>query len=768
MLDETLAPGDPGHIDQHILIAQQLNNETGAFAALTIDLSDEVARATAAENIRIPLAQKGAVNGVATLDGAGRVPATQQTSNPYSSVTVVANQAAMLALTGLSVTPYPAAALRLDNGFTYVLTALPASTLANWDQLPGPVGGGVVTVDGDAGPAVSLVGSYDPLGAANAAKARSTHTGTQSADTLTDGTTNKAFLATERTKLAGIEALADVTDAANVLAAGAIMTTGAQSKSGVLTFASLPIIPVTTPTVAGQAASKQYVDDQILLVPSGSGAGSATIVVAANNAPATVKARADYVCDGTADEVQLNAALATGTSVVMTDGTYSINAPIKMEYSGQSFTGAGTRYQAPGAGGNPGSGFGTGTIIRPSATFAGSYALKCEKDSSGFILGRITVSGFSIDGQLSAATFDGILFRAFQSTLHTVDVQYCTQDGIVTVGNEVGTAWATYDTRVYNVRSANNGRYGFNLRGSSAQDTHISQAIFHNNGTAGLFLGGASHQIVSMHCYTNGLNGILSNAGGGARTKFIGCKIEHSGGDGVLFSGGVSNPVQVQFVGCNFSSNGETTTNIYSHLKVSGASANLLIVSACTFATTDAAPNIAKHCMDLGAAPNASIIGNTINSNAFATSALNVASNSATEQTIKIFGNQEIQDYVGSSTVTATMQAGAGTTPPAAVIAGYSRNREGGITWGTGTTPAAGGQVAIVFGTNEIPRIGGSTAPSRIMVIAKNTATANLNPYVSAIAVTSGETTGFTIGLGTAPSASQANTVYAVDWVLIP
>jgi hypothetical protein len=33
---------------------------------------------------------------------------------------------------------------------------------------------------------------------------RATHTGTQSADTLTDGTTNKAFLATERTKLAAI------------------------------------------------------------------------------------------------------------------------------------------------------------------------------------------------------------------------------------------------------------------------------------------------------------------------------------------------------------------------------------------------------------------------------------------------------------------------------------------------------------------------------------------------------------------------------------
>jgi hypothetical protein len=38
--------------------------------------------------------------------------------------------------------------------------------------------------------------------------ARANHTGTESADVLTDGTTNKAFLATERTKLAGVAASA--------------------------------------------------------------------------------------------------------------------------------------------------------------------------------------------------------------------------------------------------------------------------------------------------------------------------------------------------------------------------------------------------------------------------------------------------------------------------------------------------------------------------------------------------------------------------------
>jgi hypothetical protein len=51
--------------------------------------------------------------------------------------------------------------------------------------------------------------------ASTADRDRANHTGTQSADTLTDGTTNKAFLATERTKLTGIAtgATANSTDA---------------------------------------------------------------------------------------------------------------------------------------------------------------------------------------------------------------------------------------------------------------------------------------------------------------------------------------------------------------------------------------------------------------------------------------------------------------------------------------------------------------------------------------------------------------------------
>lgn len=47
---------------------------------------------------------------------------------------------------------------------------------------------------------------------ADAVKARATHTGTQSADTILDGTINKAYTATEKTKLAGIAPGATVND----------------------------------------------------------------------------------------------------------------------------------------------------------------------------------------------------------------------------------------------------------------------------------------------------------------------------------------------------------------------------------------------------------------------------------------------------------------------------------------------------------------------------------------------------------------------------
>lgn len=62
-------------------------------------------------------------------------------------------------------------------------------------------------------------------------------------------------------KLNGVEASADVTDATNVNAAGAVMNTGNESIAGVKTFTSFPITPSSGPSSDYQTANKKYVDD---------------------------------------------------------------------------------------------------------------------------------------------------------------------------------------------------------------------------------------------------------------------------------------------------------------------------------------------------------------------------------------------------------------------------------------------------------------------------------------------------------------------------
>jgi hypothetical protein len=73
--------------------------------------------------------------------------------------------------------------------------------------------------------------------------------------------TTASFTTADETKLDGIEAGADVTDATNVAAAGAVMNTGNSTIAGVKTFSSSPIVPA--PTTDLQAATKKYVDDAV-------------------------------------------------------------------------------------------------------------------------------------------------------------------------------------------------------------------------------------------------------------------------------------------------------------------------------------------------------------------------------------------------------------------------------------------------------------------------------------------------------------------------
>jgi hypothetical protein len=100
---------------------------------------------------KINATEKAANNGVATLGNDGKIPSNQIPAISFQSAVVVSSQSAMLALSSAVV---GSIAIRTDLNKNFVLSATPASTLANWIELATPTS--VTSVNGSAGPSVVL------------------------------------------------------------------------------------------------------------------------------------------------------------------------------------------------------------------------------------------------------------------------------------------------------------------------------------------------------------------------------------------------------------------------------------------------------------------------------------------------------------------------------------------------------------------------------------------------------------------------------------
>lgn len=134
--------------------------KTGTSAATTDDLPEGATNlyfTNARADARIEL-QKGQPNGLATLDGAGKLDGGQLPALAITETFVVADEAAMLALTAQQGD----VAVRADIDTTYILTAEPASTLANWQELLSPTAGAVTSFNGRTGAVVPQSGDYTP------------------------------------------------------------------------------------------------------------------------------------------------------------------------------------------------------------------------------------------------------------------------------------------------------------------------------------------------------------------------------------------------------------------------------------------------------------------------------------------------------------------------------------------------------------------------------------------------------------------------------
>jgi len=231
---------------------------------------------------------------------------------------------------------------------------------------------------------------------------------------------------------------------------------------------------------------------------------TATFVVAASDSLLTSKLQADYVCDGTADNVEIQAAIdalpAGGGWVVLLEGTYTLAASLNIIVSNLTIQGAGRQ-----------------TIITTSTA---DLDIITSTGVTGVIL-----RDFQIDGDLGGVASDmGIYFsNVDESKIIDVYVQDCGEDNIMLEDCD--------HTEVQHCYSDNSTEHGLYLL--SCIRCRVTGGYYNNNTLDGVHLAGdatgnCDYNNVTTDCTGNGSDGIeISEAGAGQANKniILGCQL---------------------------------------------------------------------------------------------------------------------------------------------------------------------------------------------------------------------------------------------------
>lgn len=172
--------------------------------------------------------------------------------------------------------------------------------------------------------------------------------------------------------------------------------------------------------LAGDSSAKPLTDGTGTVTGKVPGVGG-TLKVCASNAKFTTGC--DLSCDGTADNVQIQAAIdalpATGGSVVLSDGTFNISTTL--------FTQFGLWL----------SGQGPGTIIKAAAGATGSSIIEAKNDGAvrpATAANRVTISDLTLDTN-SVNGLNGLYFRGYAGAVQFARVER------VTIRGGAGTAY---------------------------------------------------------------------------------------------------------------------------------------------------------------------------------------------------------------------------------------------------------------------------------------------------------------------------------------
>jgi parallel beta-helix repeat protein len=266
--------------------------------------------------------------------------------------------------------------------------------------------------------------------------------------------------------------------------------------------------------------------------------------VASTSSIATSQAGADYVCDGTSDEAEIQTALndvsTTGGSVILLEGTYTL--------SGQITIPSNVRLDARGA-----------TVKLRNSHNADINIVNIANSAS-----NIEIVGLIVDGNKSnnsSGNQYGIVIgtNAVSIVLDRVWVQNCRNDCLRVNSGSMVRANHCYFT-------------GSTLEGVNLQSA--SECLFSNcylsGNNNGFYVVGATRCLFVGNYIRGHLNRNIFVGSGATDNQFASCYIYNS----VLEGAYVDVASRTSFSGCKFMQNGIGANNTYAQLYVSGSAIN--------------------------------------------------------------------------------------------------------------------------------------------------------------------------------------------------
>jgi hypothetical protein len=321
----------------------------------------------------------------------------------------------------------------------------------------------------------------------------------------------------------------------------------------------------------------------------GSGSGLTTYVASVDS-PASIKSKSNYVCDGTADQEEINAALtslaAFGGSVTTAPGRFYITAPISRSTSSTGLVGSGM--------GTPGNTVGTQIIL--AAGFVGVAAVIDGNAAGTAVTNGGELRNMTIDGSNVAGGIHGYLGRVQQGTVSRVRIARFSGDGFRLEGFTSSTA--SENTLDRCIADGNTGS-GYHLS-SNANDTFMNMCESLNNADAGIRIRSAGNIISGMRI--SGVRVGVWFDNNGARTKFDMFKIANCQQDGILFDNTTVGDTDV-IIGMGTIENvSQAGTGLYDYIKLSNLSSQALLkmnLTAIAFANTTATGGaVGRYCIN--------------------------------------------------------------------------------------------------------------------------------------------------------------------------